>query len=574
MLFGTKVLQLAAAINVITTLALAASIPDNAVAQYWGQNSAASSGDGSQKNLAYYCDDATDVLILSFLTDFNVGGLPTLNFASACTETFSGTNLLNCPNIAQDIKTCQDKGKIILLSLGGAAGSYSLSSDNDAKTFAHSLHGMFGKGTNKYRPFGDAVVDGFDLDIEGGGSTGYATLVNTLKSLDSELLITGAPQCPFPDAMLGDALDNAEFDAVFVQFYNNYCQGTGSNFNFDAWDSWATSTSPNKDVKVFLGLPGSSSAAGSGYLPFTQVASILAKLGPYSSFGGVMFWDASQTSSNTAQLPNLASAVADLLHTGSSGSGSSPTTTDSPSHTTTTADTHHHTTTATSASDTQTAQSSDTSTQSPSDTGNPKHASTPTTTSASSPSPSSGGTSCGGSIKPGDACSSEGQFACTGTSFATCDHGAWVVTPCGSGLTCFRTTDDSSIYCAQPSSSSGLPGACPNNFVAPQAYVTSMVRAHLSVTSATTTSWSAVVNARRTKAKPFGSKVVVTMKVPDGMVVNDVISGGKVTQSGSVATLQINNPRRKSMDIVFTIHGTIGKNGVFMAPSTSGMSFQ
>lgn len=57
---------------------------------------------------------------------------------------------------------------------------------------------MFGGGDHKYRPFGDAVLDGFDFDIEGGGSTGYATLATKLKSLagSKEMLITAAPQCP------------------------------------------------------------------------------------------------------------------------------------------------------------------------------------------------------------------------------------------------------------------------------------------------------------------------------------------------------------------------------------------
>jgi hypothetical protein len=32
--------------------------------------------------------------------------------------------------------------------------------------------------------------------------------------------ITAAPQCPFPDAKVGDALNNADFDAVYVQFCN------------------------------------------------------------------------------------------------------------------------------------------------------------------------------------------------------------------------------------------------------------------------------------------------------------------------------------------------------------------
>lgn len=73
-----------------------------------------------------------------------------------------------------NIKTCQKKGKTILLPLGGAAGAYGFANDKDAVAFADTLWATFGGGKSESRPFGDAVVDGFDLDIEGGGSTGYA----------------------------------------------------------------------------------------------------------------------------------------------------------------------------------------------------------------------------------------------------------------------------------------------------------------------------------------------------------------------------------------------------------------
>jgi chitinase len=103
--------------------------------------------------------------------------------------------------------------------------------------------------------------------------------------------ITGAPQCPFPDAMMGTVIDAVGFDAVNVQFYNNYCSTTSSSFNFNTWDNWAKNTSPNKNVKVLLGLPGSADAAGSGYVPFAQLQPIVQNLyQTYSSFGGVMIW--------------------------------------------------------------------------------------------------------------------------------------------------------------------------------------------------------------------------------------------------------------------------------------------
>ena len=36
--------------------------------------------------------------------------------------------------------------------------------------------------------------------------------------LPDRYYVTAAPQCPFPDAELGNALNSAFFDAVYVQF--------------------------------------------------------------------------------------------------------------------------------------------------------------------------------------------------------------------------------------------------------------------------------------------------------------------------------------------------------------------
>lgn len=48
-----------------------------------------------------------------------------------------------------------------------------------------------------------------------------------------QYFITGAPQCPFPDAIMGAIIDQVGFDAVNVQFYNNYCSTTSGSFNFN-----------------------------------------------------------------------------------------------------------------------------------------------------------------------------------------------------------------------------------------------------------------------------------------------------------------------------------------------------
>ncbi|ODQ45564.1 hypothetical protein PICMEDRAFT_23434, partial [Pichia membranifaciens NRRL Y-2026] len=274
----------------------------NNVALYWGQNSA-----GTQQDLASYCSsEKADIYILSFIDVFGSSQQPNVNFANACTESYS-SGLLHCPQIGKDIKTCQSLGKTVLISLGGASGAYGFSDDSTAD-FAGTLWNMFGGGSDSSveRPFDDAVVDGFDFDIENNNPKGYATLANKLRSYFSEdssktYYLSAAPQCPYPDASVGDLLENASIDFAFIQFYNNYCATTGSNFNWDTWNTFAENTSPNKNIKLFVGLPAATGAAGSGYATIDQIKStfqntILNK--EDSHFGGFVLWDASWSTSN------------------------------------------------------------------------------------------------------------------------------------------------------------------------------------------------------------------------------------------------------------------------------------
>ena len=56
--------------------------------------------------------------------------------------------------------------------------------------------------------FPSAIMDGIDLDIEGGRPENYPVFIKELRMLmDNDqgkaYLITGAPQCPYPDYHLG-----------------------------------------------------------------------------------------------------------------------------------------------------------------------------------------------------------------------------------------------------------------------------------------------------------------------------------------------------------------------------------
>ncbi|RKP36530.1 glycoside hydrolase superfamily, partial [Dimargaris cristalligena] len=277
---------------------------------YWGQNSngAINPGDRSvwEKPLAKYCEDrVADVFVLSFLISFQP---MVLNFAYHCETTFPGSSLLNCPDIGADIKACQKLGARVLLSLGGASGSYGFSSDSQGREFAHTLWQTFfvspvsgSSGTAPLRPFGDAVLDGIDLDIEGGSTVGYVALVSELRTLfatdpSKRYLIAAAPQCPYPDALLQPVLNQAWVDLVMVQFYNNYCgvNHYPAQYNFQTWDTWARTVSINPNVSVLVGVPGGPAAAQSGFVAASTLQTIIADTRQrYPSFGGVMVWEAS-----------------------------------------------------------------------------------------------------------------------------------------------------------------------------------------------------------------------------------------------------------------------------------------
>ncbi|CEG69456.1 hypothetical protein RMATCC62417_05530 [Rhizopus microsporus] len=521
--------------------------PDSpSIVTYWGQNSRGTSK--SQRSLASYCDGNTDVVVLAFLYSFKDKDLPELNLANSCDGArFSGTNLLQCSEVGRDIKSCQNKGKIVLLSLGGAAGVYGFSNDQNARDFADTLWNIFGGGKSKTRPFGDAVVDGFDLDIEGGGSAGYGAMVKRLRShfnkdKSKKYYITGAPQCPFPDAMLGPALEEVGFDAVFVQFYNNYCSTLSSSFNFQTWDRWARHSSPNKNIKVFLGLPGSSAAAGSGYVPYRSLSPVVNKLyTTYSSFGGIMLWDASAGYGNRDVSPSYQAAIAKLVH----GLGKGK-----PSQTTSTV---HSTKTHTKSSHTSTKASRTTS----------KATTAPTTTSTPSK-------YC---VKEGESCTK--GFACSGQSFATCVNGKWLLRPCPNSLTCLSSTDGSSVYCALGHST------CPRENTLQtlgqteqvpiaKPYDSNKVTAQFSfVRSDSHGGFTATINARcrsQCRSQPLGKIVRIQFKVAEGTRISSV-HNGTVTQQGNMVSVKYQSAVDRPMTAVVEMKGQLPSSGVFASPS-------
>ncbi|KAE8675202.1 Acidic endochitinase [Hibiscus syriacus] len=268
--------------SVILVLVLGTDVGDIAI--YWGQS-------GNEGTLPESCATGNYGFVnLAFLPTFGNGQTPMINLAGHCDPYSNG-----CTNLSSDIKSCQAKGIKVMLSIGGGAGGYYLSSSHDARQVATYLWNNFLGGKSVSRPFGNAVLDGIDFVIEGGTNQHWDDLARYLsgygKRGGTKVYLTAAPQCPFPDAWVGGALKTGLFDYVWVQFYNNpTCQYTAGDIGNleNAWKQWTTYVPA---TKIFLGLPASPKAAGSGFIPVADLTSqVLPAIKDSSKYEGIMLW--------------------------------------------------------------------------------------------------------------------------------------------------------------------------------------------------------------------------------------------------------------------------------------------
>ncbi|KAI1867613.1 hypothetical protein JX265_007415 [Neoarthrinium moseri] len=337
----------------------------NNVAVYYGQGS-------NQQSLSTYCADSSiDVIILSFVYLFpqQANGYPGINFGNQCSgETYPGpgyagnnvpasNQLLKCPNLQRDLNTCRKSspGKKILLSLGGANGGYQLTGAADGVDFATKLWYIFGPRQQAMvdsgypRPFdynNEAFsVDGFDLDIEHpptDGAEGYKAMVIELRKLygaaSGQFYLTASPQCQVPDNNMKEMLSVGSFDMIFIQFYNtpfcsarqwvstnpNYKVGDAvatGGFTYDAWTTWMATT-PSKNARLYIGLPGSANAANSGFdLTVPEASNLINAYYCSANFGGIAIWEATYASSNVVNGKNFYQNMKSVLTTAAAGAG-------------------------------------------------------------------------------------------------------------------------------------------------------------------------------------------------------------------------------------------------------------
>ncbi|EHK51122.1 glycoside hydrolase family 18 protein [Trichoderma atroviride IMI 206040] len=302
---------------------------------YWGQN-----GGGTIENndLSAYCTATSDidVLVLSSLWQWSNGATAMGgSFGQSCGVTSSGQPQ-NCDALVAAITKCKNAGVKIILSIGGAAAYSSFASADEASAAGQYVWNAYGGGSGVTRPFGNNIVDGFDLDLElATGNEYFIPFLNTLRSNFASdpshtYVITGAPQCPIPEPNMGIIIQGVQFDYLWIQFYNNNnytvpCSlgiNGGAPFNYNNWTSFVETT-PSKNAKLFVGVPASplganGSPTGSVYYATPQqLAQIVAEVKGNSNFGGIMMWSAGFSDSNVNNGCNYAQEAKNILLTGS-----------------------------------------------------------------------------------------------------------------------------------------------------------------------------------------------------------------------------------------------------------------
>ncbi|WP_346771917.1 glycoside hydrolase family 18 protein [Streptomyces sp. JH14] len=271
------------------------TVPKHAVTGYWQNfNNGATVQKISDVPANY------DIIAVSFADATGTPGGVTFNLDSA------GLGGYTVDQFKADIRAKQAAGKSVIISIGGQNGTVSINDSTSATNFANSVYSMM-------QTYG---FDGVDIDLENGLNSTYMT--QALRSLSSKagskLVITMAPQTIDMQSTSGEYFKTALnikdiLTVVNMQYYNSgsmlgcdgkvYSQGSVDFLTALACIQLEGGLAP---AQVGLGVPASTSGAGSGYVSPTIVNNALDCLArgtncgsfkpskTYPSLRGAMTW--------------------------------------------------------------------------------------------------------------------------------------------------------------------------------------------------------------------------------------------------------------------------------------------
>ncbi|MFF8862571.1 chitinase [Streptomyces sp. NPDC015139] len=244
------------------------SVPKHAVTGYW-QNF----NNGAKVQKISDVPSAYDIIAVAFADATSTPGAVSFNLDSA------GLGGYTVDQFKADIKAKQAAGRKVVVSIGGQNGTVSINDSASAANFANSVYSLM-------QTYG---FDGVDIDLENGLNATYMS--QALRSLSSKagasLIITMAPQTidmqSTSNSYFQTALNIKDIlTVVNMQYYNSgsmlgcdgkvYSQGSVDFLTALACIQLEGGLSPSQ---VGLGLPASTSGAGSGYVSPTVVNNAL-----------------------------------------------------------------------------------------------------------------------------------------------------------------------------------------------------------------------------------------------------------------------------------------------------------
>ncbi|MGW2629587.1 chitinase [Streptomyces chattanoogensis] len=277
------------------------AVPKHAVTGYW-QNF----NNGATVQKLKDVDDAYDIIAVSFADATGQPGAVTFSLDPA-------VGYGSVDDFKADIRAKQAAGKAVVLSVGGEKGSVSVSDEASAKNFADSVNKLMD----------DYGFNGVDIDLENGLNSTYMTqALKAVHAAHGDVVVTMAPQTIDMQSPQNEyfktALGIKDFlTAVNMQYYNSgsmngcdgkvYAQGSVDFLTSLACIQLEGGLDPSQ---VGIGVPASSSAAGSGYVSPSVVNAALDCLTQGSNCGsfkpsrtypglrGAMTWSTNWDASN------------------------------------------------------------------------------------------------------------------------------------------------------------------------------------------------------------------------------------------------------------------------------------
>lgn len=269
---------------------------------------------GPEQRLVHYCrNNPADIFLI---TSAVIYGDDLAGYERHCEDSEDGREI--CEEIGEDITECQNMGKSIVLAITGELiENYEEELEeenfedarelvNDYATALLNRYTYINEANRGYRPFGDAVVDGFFLDYEASEASFVPELSAVMAERALEFIWAFEVKCDSLE-LSNRVLLRQEFDYGIVLFseLGSKCN-IHDEFNWPAWEEYSRES--NYKTEIFAGISSARTQNGDDFVDAEIPSEKLPMLMRSQAFAGFAVEDAAMAENN-----NFISQVRDAL---------------------------------------------------------------------------------------------------------------------------------------------------------------------------------------------------------------------------------------------------------------------